>query len=48
MRYEVFDDGKGIQQDGPSISSLLPNLLEGTVKRKPATVRPGPSSKLLL
>lgn len=43
MRSEPFDDGKGIQQDGPSISSLLPGLLEGSVKRKPGTTRSGPS-----
>ncbi|VDK33810.1 unnamed protein product [Taenia asiatica] len=41
IRSELFDDGKGIQQDGPSISSLLPGLLEGSVKRKPGTTRSG-------
>ncbi|KAL5108371.1 Kinesin-like protein KIF21B [Taenia crassiceps] len=44
MRSELFDDGKGIQQDGPSISSLLPGLLEGSVKRKPGSTRSGPNS----
>ncbi|CDI98157.1 kinesin protein kif21b [Echinococcus multilocularis] len=44
MRLELFDDGKGIQQDGPSISSLLPGLLEGSVKRKPGALRSDPST----
>nr|CDS29761.1 expressed protein [Hymenolepis microstoma] len=35
MRVDVFDDGNSIQQAGPSISSLLPGLLDGNVKRKP-------------
>ncbi|VDL18941.1 unnamed protein product [Hymenolepis diminuta] len=34
MRADVFDDGNSIQQAGPSISSLLPGLLDGNVKRK--------------
>ncbi|VDO07532.1 unnamed protein product [Rodentolepis nana] len=43
MRADVFDDGNSIQQAGPSISSLLPGLLDGNVKRKPGlatTARP--------
>ncbi|VDM23565.1 unnamed protein product [Hydatigera taeniaeformis] len=47
MRSELFDDVKGLQQDGPSISSLLPGLLDGPVRRKPGTLRSGLSSKLL-
>ncbi|VDD83638.1 unnamed protein product [Mesocestoides corti] len=42
VRSEIFDDGKGIRQDGPSISSLLPGLFEGSAKRKPGLPRTAP------
>ncbi|KAM7536020.1 hypothetical protein Aperf_G00000093015 [Anoplocephala perfoliata] len=44
MRVDLFDDGKGIQQAGPSISSLLPGLLDGNTKRKPGVLRPTPAA----
>uniref|UniRef100_A0A5K3FPF9 Kinesin-like protein n=1 Tax=Mesocestoides corti TaxID=53468 RepID=A0A5K3FPF9_MESCO len=46
VRSEIFDDGKGIRQDGPSISSLLPGLFEGSAKRKPGLPRTAPPCKL--
>lgn len=39
MRPEAFDDGTGIRQEGPSISSLLPGLFDGSVKNRPGTTR---------